>query len=77
MAALKVVVTTTWLRPFVEGWWTSTGIDRTNLLAKGEVECVSARIQKLDFKGPVLHRTLLSDQLIEAGFANFTGAIRR
>ena len=48
-----------------------------NLLAKCEVECQYARIKKLDFEGPVLHRAFLSDQLIEAGPANFSSAVRR
>jgi hypothetical protein len=47
----------------------------TNPLAKCEVKCLSAWIKKLDLEGSVLHRALLSDQLIEAGLANLTCAI--
>ncbi len=49
----------------------------SNLLTECEVECLNAGVKELDFESPVLHRTLLSDQLIEAGFSDFTGAIRR
>ena len=55
----------------------SSGVSEHDLLAKCEVECQYARIKELYFEGPVLHRTLLSDQLIEAGPANFSSAIRR
>ena len=49
----------------------------TNLLAKCEVKGLNARIKKLDLESSDLYLALLPDQLIEAGFANFTGAIRR
>jgi hypothetical protein len=47
----------------------------TDVLAKCEVKCLNAWIKKLDLEGSVLHRALLSDQLIEAGLANLTCAI--
>lgn len=49
----------------------------THLLAKCEVQCLDTGIKELDLEDSLLHRALLSNQLIEAGFANFTRAIRR
>ena len=45
-------------------------------LAKREIKGVDARIEEFDLEGSVYDGTFLPDELVEAGLANFAGAIR-
>ena len=53
----------------LEGWSQKS-------LTKREIKGVDARIEEFDLDGSVYDGTFLPDELVEAGLANFAGAIR-